>query len=69
MPATRRRATPVAAGEQPKATIRVDLDRVDRLIDLVGELVINGAMLMQRSIEAGLATPRPSPWVWTNWRT
>ena len=38
----------------PKATIRVDLDRVDRLIDLVGELVINGAMLMQRSIEAGL---------------
>ena len=38
----------------PKPTIRVDLDRVDRLIDLVGELVINGAMLMQRSIEAGL---------------
>ncbi len=29
-------------------TIRVDLDRVDRLIDLVGELVINGAMLAQR---------------------
>ena len=38
----------------PKPTIRVDLDRVDRLIDLVGELVINGAMLTQRSIEAGL---------------
>ena len=38
----------------PKATIRVDLDRVDRLIDLVGELVINGAMLTQRSNEAGL---------------
>ena len=37
-----------------KPTIRVDLDRVDRLIDLVGELVINGAMLTQRSVEAGL---------------
>ena len=37
------------------ATIRVDLDRVDRLIDLVGELVINEAMLSQQVLEAGLA--------------
>jgi two-component system, chemotaxis family, sensor kinase CheA len=37
------------------ATIRVDLDRVDRLINLVGELVINQAMLSQRVIEGGLA--------------
>jgi two-component system chemotaxis sensor kinase CheA len=37
------------------ATIRVDLDRVDRLIDLVGELVINQAVLSQRVLEAGLA--------------
>ncbi|WP_219323525.1 chemotaxis protein CheA [Methylovirgula sp. HY1] len=36
-------------------TIRVDLDRVDRLINLVGELVINQAMLSQRVMEAGLA--------------
>ena len=36
-------------------TIRVDLERVDRLIDLVGELVINQAMLAQRVIEAGMA--------------
>ncbi len=44
------------AGGEPAigATIRVDLDRVDRLIDLVGELVITEAMLYQRSIEAGL---------------
>ena len=42
-------ATPAAA-----PTIRVDLDRVDRLIDLVGELVINQAMLVQRVMEAGL---------------
>ena len=31
----------------PGQTIRVDLDRVDRLINLVGELVINQAMLAQ----------------------
>ncbi|MDD2705807.1 MAG: chemotaxis protein CheA [Acidocella sp.] len=37
------------------ATIRVDLDRVDRMIDLVGELVINEAMLSQRVMEAGIA--------------
>jgi two-component system chemotaxis sensor kinase CheA len=36
-------------------TIRVDLDRVDRMIDLVGELVINQAMLAQRVVESGLA--------------
>ncbi|MEQ1490030.1 MAG: chemotaxis protein CheA, partial [Terricaulis sp.] len=34
------------------ATIRVDLERVDRLIDLVGELVINQAMLAQRVLES-----------------
>ncbi len=37
----------VAAGQ----TIRVDLDRVDRLINLVGELVINQAMLSQSVVE------------------
>lgn len=37
------------------ATIRVDLDRVDRMIDLVGELVINEAMLSQRVLEAGIS--------------
>ncbi|HEY9218766.1 MAG TPA: chemotaxis protein CheA, partial [Phenylobacterium sp.] len=39
----------------PQATIRVDLDRVDRLINAVGELVIQQAMLSQRVIESGLA--------------
>ncbi|MGP0060109.1 MAG: chemotaxis protein CheA [Beijerinckiaceae bacterium] len=42
-------------GKSPQATIRVDLERVDRLINLVGELVINQAMLSQRVFEAGLA--------------
>jgi two-component system chemotaxis sensor kinase CheA len=50
-----------ARGDQAKAaaqaqpTIRVDLDRVDRLIDLVGELVINQAMLAARVNELGVA--------------
>lgn len=44
-----------AANAAPAATIRVELDRVDRLIDLVGELVINQAMLAQRVMEAGVA--------------
>ncbi|MDR3508333.1 MAG: chemotaxis protein CheA [Caulobacteraceae bacterium] len=39
-----------------QATIRVDPERIDRLIDLVGELVINQAMLAQRVIESGLAS-------------
>jgi two-component system chemotaxis sensor kinase CheA len=36
------------------ATIRVDLDRVDRLINLVGELVVNQAMLSQSIIDSGV---------------
>ena len=48
-----------AAGGAPPAvaqpTIRVDLDRVDRLINAVGELVIQQAMLSQRVLESGLA--------------
>jgi two-component system, chemotaxis family, sensor kinase CheA len=38
------------------ATIRVEFDRVDRLINLVGELVINQAMLSQRIAEAGFVS-------------
>ena len=36
------------------ATIRVELDRVDRLINLVGELVINRSMLLQSVKEEGV---------------
>ena len=35
----------------PKQTIRVDLDKVDRLVNIVGELVITQAMLNQRVLE------------------
>lgn len=53
-------ARPAAPGREAEVTsagptIRVDLEKVDRLIDLVGELVINQAMLTQRVFEAGLA--------------
>ena len=50
-----RPAAPATAVSAPAATIRVDLERVDRLIDLVGELVINQAVLAQRAAESGLA--------------
>ncbi len=43
----------------PKATVRVDLDRIDRLVNLVGELVINQAMLSQSVTEAGLPPNSP----------
>jgi two-component system, chemotaxis family, sensor kinase CheA len=39
--------------EAVKQTIRVDLDKVDRLVNLVGELVITQAMLNQRVSECG----------------
>jgi len=43
---------PVSAG--PKATVRVNLDLVDRLINMVGELVINQAVLTQCVNDSGL---------------
>jgi len=54
-------AAPVAANAPSAptpaapATIRVDLERVDRLINAVGELVIQQAMLAQRVAESGMA--------------
>lgn len=43
-----------AEAEGPKATVRVNLDLVDRLINMVGELVINQAVLTQCVKDAGL---------------
>ena len=55
-------AAPAAprANEKPAAapvsqTIRVDLDRLDRLVNLVGELVITQAMLSQRLLDRNAA--------------
>ncbi len=52
---------PVSPTEQGRpaqttsATIRVDLERIDKLINQVGELVINQAMLSQRATESGFS--------------
>jgi two-component system chemotaxis sensor kinase CheA len=43
-----------AASEAPAATVRVDVERIDKLVNLVGELVINQAMLQQSIAAAGL---------------
>lgn len=43
----------------PKATVRVDLDRIDRLVNLVGEIVINQAMLSQSVEELGIPPNSP----------
>ena len=48
--------TPAAEKSGPKPTLRVDLDRVDRLINAVGELIINQSMIAQRVQELRLAT-------------
>ncbi|GGD05973.1 chemotaxis protein CheA [Aureimonas glaciei] len=61
-PAAKAAPKPAAAAAAPSgdpvaqagATIRVDLERVDKLIDLVGELVIHQVMLSQRATQAGL---------------
>ena len=53
------KAAPAAAVKEsrgPKPTLRVDLDRVDRLINTVGELIINQAMISQRIEELDLPT-------------
>jgi len=51
-PAVTKTAPPSA--EAAAATIRVELDKLDRLVNLVGELVITQAMLAQRLSEHGL---------------
>lgn len=54
-PATVRASPAPAAEKANQATIRVDPERIDTLIDLVGELVINQAMLAQRVAGHGFA--------------
>lgn len=61
-PAAPNAAAPAKASgspTQPRATVRVDLERIDRLVNLVGELVINQAMLSQSVTEAGLPPNSP----------
>jgi len=55
--ATSKPAAPSANKQQAaaKSVVRVDLDRIERLVNLVGELVINQAMLSQSLEQAGLS--------------
>ncbi|WP_292020708.1 chemotaxis protein CheA [Maritimibacter sp. UBA3975] len=55
-PAERKTGAGAAA---PRATVRVDLDRIDRLVNLVGEIVINQAMLSQSVQAAGIPPNSP----------
>ncbi|MFT6104985.1 MAG: two-component system chemotaxis sensor kinase CheA [Paracoccaceae bacterium] len=55
-PATSARPKTEKNAPTANPTVRVDLDRIDRLVNLVGELVINQAMLSQSVTEAGLNT-------------
>lgn len=48
------RSAPPKQAAAPSATVRVDLARIDRLVNLVGELVINQSMLSQSVIESDL---------------
>ncbi|MCZ4259069.1 chemotaxis protein CheA [Sulfitobacter sp. G21635-S1] len=51
-------APPKPAAQAPpaaKTVVRVDIDRIERLVNLVGELVINQAMLSQSLEQSGLS--------------
>ena len=52
-PAQTAKTQPAAA--PAKSVVRVDLDRIERLVNLVGELVINQAMLSQSLESSGLS--------------
>ncbi len=54
-PASKSEATPNKTQPAAKSVVRVDLDRIERLVNLVGELVINQAMLSQSLEQAGLS--------------
>ncbi|MCA3455959.1 MAG: chemotaxis protein CheA, partial [Rhodobacter sp.] len=54
-PTSPRSPQPPQGEKVNQATIRVDPERIDKLIDLVGELVINQAMLAQRVAGHGFA--------------
>ncbi len=47
--------TPSKRSNPVKSVVRVDLDRIERLVNLVGELVINQAMLSQSLEKSGLS--------------
>lgn len=61
VPAKPEKASPPAAKATAKVspTVRVDLERIERLVNLVGELVINQAMLSQSIAEENIPPNSP----------
>ncbi|TCM85055.1 chemotaxis protein CheA [Rhodovulum steppense] len=55
-PVDRPKGPAKAAAAVPQTTLRVDPERVDRLINTVGELIINQAVIAQKLLEMGLAS-------------
>jgi two-component system chemotaxis sensor kinase CheA len=53
-PKAARPATPGQPAAAPAATLRVDPERVDKLINTVGELIINHAVITQKVIASGI---------------
>ena len=53
-----RAATAVAAGGQGLSSIRVDLDRIDRLVNMVGEIAVSQTMVFQH-IDRALTVSNP----------
>lgn len=53
-PPTSKDKSKTADTTKPRPTVRVDLERIDRLVNLVGELVINQAMISQSVEEADI---------------
>ncbi len=52
-------STKAAGAAKASPTVRVDLERIERLVNLVGELVINQAMLSQSIAEENIAPNSP----------
>ncbi|SIO02929.1 two-component system, chemotaxis family, sensor kinase CheA [Rhodovulum sp. ES.010] len=56
-PAAEKQRTPAKSNHTvPQTTLRVDPERVDRLINTVGELIINQAVIAQKLADSGLAS-------------
>ncbi|ARE41752.1 Signal transduction histidine kinase CheA [Rhodovulum sp. P5] len=54
-PATDKSKAQSKSSAVPQTTLRVDPERVDRLINTVGELIINQAVILQKVIASGIA--------------
>ena len=57
-PTEARASTAVAAGGQGLSSIRVDLDRIDRLVNMVGEIAVSQTMVFQH-IDRALTVSNP----------